>query len=63
MHPYPETRFDARHPRQEPSAVVPHAGICAGAAREGGPYRIEDRDMLLDGASGILARRPHLREV
>jgi RNA-directed DNA polymerase len=30
MHPYPESRFDARHPRQEPSAVVPHAGICAG---------------------------------
>ena len=27
------------HPRQEPSAVVPHAGICAGAARKGGPYR------------------------
>jgi RNA-directed DNA polymerase len=30
MHPYPEARFDANHPRQEPSAVVPHAGICAG---------------------------------
>ena len=30
MHPYPDARFDARHPRQEPSAVVPHAGICAG---------------------------------
>jgi RNA-directed DNA polymerase len=30
MHPYPEQRFDARYPRQEPSAVVPHAGICAG---------------------------------
>jgi group II intron reverse transcriptase/maturase len=30
LHPYPEIRFDARHPRQEPSAVVPHAGICAG---------------------------------
>ena len=27
------------HPRQEPSAVVPLAGICAGAARKGGPYR------------------------
>ena len=26
-HPYPSERFDARHPRQEPSAVVPHAGI------------------------------------
>jgi RNA-directed DNA polymerase len=30
LHPYPEMRFDARHPRQEPSAVVPLAGICAG---------------------------------
>jgi group II intron reverse transcriptase/maturase len=27
QHPYPWQRFDARHPRQEPSAVVPHAGI------------------------------------
>jgi group II intron reverse transcriptase/maturase len=30
IHPYPEQRFDARHPRQEPSAVVPHARVCAG---------------------------------
>jgi RNA-directed DNA polymerase len=30
LHPYPEKRFDARHPRQEPSAVAPHAGIWAG---------------------------------
>ena len=30
MHPYPEVRFAATHPRQEPSAVIPHAGICAG---------------------------------
>ena len=30
LHLYPERRFDARHPRQEPSAVVPLAGICAG---------------------------------
>ena len=29
-HPYPSVRFAAMHPRQEPSAVVPHAGICAG---------------------------------
>ena len=29
-HPYPDDRFAARYPRQEPSAVVPHAGICAG---------------------------------
>jgi len=30
LHPYPEQRFDARYLRQEPSAVVPLAGICAG---------------------------------
>jgi group II intron reverse transcriptase/maturase len=30
QHPYPDRRFDARYPRQEPSAVVPLAGICAG---------------------------------
>ena len=29
-HPYPAQRFDVRHPRQEPSAVVPHARVCAG---------------------------------
>ncbi len=29
-HPYPNQRFDVRHPRQEPSAVAPHAGICGG---------------------------------
>jgi len=33
LHPWPEKRFDAKHLRQEPSAVVPLAGICAG----GGP--------------------------
>jgi group II intron reverse transcriptase/maturase len=27
LHPYPNKRFDARYPRQEPSAVVPLAGI------------------------------------
>jgi RNA-directed DNA polymerase len=27
LHPYPSDRFDARYPRQEPSAVVPLAGI------------------------------------
>ena len=30
LHPYPNERFLAKHPRQEPSAVAPHAGICAG---------------------------------
>jgi RNA-directed DNA polymerase len=33
LHPWPVQRFDAKHPRQEPSAVAPLAGICAG----GGP--------------------------
>jgi hypothetical protein len=31
----PEDRLDARHPRQEPSAVVPLAGICAGGRPRG----------------------------
>ena len=30
IHPYPEARFRATHPRQEPCAVIPLAGICAG---------------------------------
>jgi len=38
------------HPRQEPSAVVPHAGICAGAARKGGPYRDPFRRQTLHRA-------------
>ena len=29
-HPYPHERLVRQHPRQEPSAVIPHAGICAG---------------------------------
>ena len=29
-HPYPEDRFRVKHPRQEPCAVAPLAGICAG---------------------------------
>jgi RNA-directed DNA polymerase len=32
-HPYPSQRFYAKHPRQEPCAVVPLAGICAGGGR------------------------------
>jgi len=31
-HPYPDKRFNLRHLRQEPSALVPHARICAGGA-------------------------------
>ena len=30
IHPYPNVRFDAKHSRQEPYAVVPHVRICAG---------------------------------
>jgi hypothetical protein len=30
QHPWPSERFDASHPRQEPSALVAPAGICAG---------------------------------
>ncbi len=29
-HPYPEQRFRVTYPRQEPCAVIPPAGICAG---------------------------------
>jgi group II intron reverse transcriptase/maturase len=32
-HPWPTDRFLRQHPRQEPSAVAPLAGICAGGAR------------------------------
>lgn len=32
-HPYPAQRFYATYPRQEPCAVVPLAGICAGGRR------------------------------
>jgi group II intron reverse transcriptase/maturase len=31
-HPFPERRFDVKHPRQEPSALAAHARICAGGA-------------------------------
>lgn len=33
VHPYPDQRFSVTHPRQEPCAVVPLAGICAGGGR------------------------------
>jgi RNA-directed DNA polymerase len=33
LHPWPNARFDAIHPRQEPGARIVHAGICAGGAR------------------------------
>jgi RNA-directed DNA polymerase len=35
LHPFPEVRFAVTQPRQEPSAVVPHAGICAGGRPQG----------------------------
>jgi RNA-directed DNA polymerase len=33
LHPWPDARFDATHPRQEPSALAAHAGICAGGGQ------------------------------
>ena len=32
LHPWPDERFHVNHPRQEPSALVAHAGIRAGGA-------------------------------
>ena len=32
-HPWPNQRFDVKHPRQEPSALAAHARICPGGAR------------------------------
>jgi len=54
MHPFPGVRFAAAHPRQEPSAVIPHAGICAGAAGKGGPYRdlVSPRHVMCQQPSG-----------
>ena len=33
LHQWPNARFDATHPRQEPGARIAPAGICAGGAR------------------------------
>jgi len=33
LHPWPNVRFDATHPRHEPGARIAPAGICAGGAR------------------------------
>jgi hypothetical protein len=35
VHPFPDARFDAKHPRQEPCAVTPLARICAGGRPQG----------------------------
>jgi len=35
QHPWPNQRFDAKHPRQEPSALAVHAGICTGGRPQG----------------------------
>jgi RNA-directed DNA polymerase len=35
LHPYPRGSLQRSYPRQEPSAVVPHAGICAGGRPKG----------------------------
>jgi group II intron reverse transcriptase/maturase len=34
-HPWPNQRFDAKHPRQEPSALAALAGICTGGRPQG----------------------------
>ena len=34
LHPWPDAALRRQNPRQEPSAVVPHAGICAGGGRQ-----------------------------
>jgi hypothetical protein len=38
-HPYPDWRFDVMTRGRSPGAVVPLAGICAGAASNHRPYR------------------------
>jgi group II intron reverse transcriptase/maturase len=35
QHPWPNQRFDAKHPRQEPSALAAPAGICTGGRPQG----------------------------
>ena len=35
LHPWPERAIRRPHPRQEPSALAAHAGICAGGRRQG----------------------------
>src|SRR5215471_4257990 len=39
LHPYPERRFAATHPRLEPPAGNPPVGICAGVPGNRYPYR------------------------
>jgi hypothetical protein len=38
-HPWPNQRFAVKHPRWEPGAGIPPAGICAGARGDARPYR------------------------
>ena len=39
LHPWPEARFDVKHPRCEPSARIGLAGICPGALSNDRLYR------------------------
>ena len=39
LHPWPDKRFDANTPREEPSALTRTLGSVRGAAGDGGPYR------------------------
>jgi hypothetical protein len=52
-------------PRQEPSALAALAGICAGAARKGGPYRdrsvMWERGLRCSGLPDLVKRRGRRR--
>ena len=45
--PGPNERFAATNPRQEPSALVPHAGICAGGGRATAVPTATERAILI----------------
>src|SRR5262249_14066751 len=34
VHPYPDVRFDAKHPRKEPCALAAPARVCAGGSEQ-----------------------------
>jgi group II intron reverse transcriptase/maturase len=34
VHPWPDARFDVKHPKEEPDGVKPHVRICTGGARQ-----------------------------
>ncbi|MBW4090397.1 MAG: hypothetical protein HIU82_04690 [Proteobacteria bacterium] len=38
-HPWPNVRFAVKHPRREPGAGTPRAGICGGTGADARPNR------------------------